>query len=76
MIFNRSDGAIALRPLVERAFEQPKVSIDFAGFSGETLHGVIQEPLDKIRVGSSCPRALTSASWFRTPASPGHFLPS
>jgi hypothetical protein len=47
----RNTRAVALRPHVERAFEQPKVSIDFAGFSGETLHGVIQEPLDKIRVG-------------------------
>jgi hypothetical protein len=43
---------------VERAFEQPKVSIDFAGFSGETLHGVIQEPLDKIRVGQLVPESI------------------
>lgn len=47
-----------LRPHVERAFEQPKVSIDFAGFSGETLHGVIQEPLDKIRVGQLVPESI------------------
>ena len=46
----RTARAIALRPHVERAFEQSKVSIDFAGFSGETLHGAPQEPLDKIRV--------------------------
>jgi DNA-binding transcriptional regulator YhcF (GntR family) len=54
----RTARAIALRPLVERAFEQPKVSIDFAGFSGETLHGVIQEPLDKIRVGQLVPESI------------------
>ncbi|HEX4659739.1 MAG TPA: GntR family transcriptional regulator, partial [Streptosporangiaceae bacterium] len=54
----RTARAIALRPLVERAFEQPKVSIDFAGFSGETLHGVIQEPLDKIRIGQLVPESI------------------
>ncbi len=54
----RTTRAVALRPHVERAFEQPKVSIDFAGFSGETLHGVIQEPLDKIRVGQLVPESI------------------
>lgn len=47
-----------LRPHVERAFEAPKVSVDFAGFSGETLHGVIQEPLDKIRIGQLRPESV------------------
>jgi DNA-binding transcriptional regulator YhcF (GntR family) len=54
----RTARAIALRPHVERAFEQPKVSIDFAGFSGETLHGVLQEPLDKIRLGQLVPESV------------------
>ncbi len=54
----RTARAIALRPHVERAFEQPKVSIDFSGFSGETLHGVIQEPLDKIRLGQLVPESI------------------
>jgi DNA-binding transcriptional regulator YhcF (GntR family) len=54
----RTARAIALRPHVERAFEQPKVSIDFSGFSGETLHGVIQEPLDKIRLGQLVPEII------------------
>ena len=54
----RTARAIALRPHVERAFEQPKVSIDFAGFSGETLHGVMQEPLDKIRAGQLVPQSI------------------
>lgn len=54
----RTARAVALRPHVERAFEQPKVSIDFAGFSGETLHGVLQEPLDKIRVGHLVPESI------------------
>jgi DNA-binding transcriptional regulator YhcF (GntR family) len=55
----RTTRAVALRPHVERAFEQPKVSIDFVGFSGETLHGVMQEPLDKIRLGQLLPEAIS-----------------
>jgi hypothetical protein len=50
--------SIGIRPYIERAFTREHVSIDFAGFSGETLHGVIQEPLDKIRVGHAKPRSL------------------
>jgi len=67
----RTARAIALRPNIERAFAQPKVSVDFAGFSGETLHGVMQEPLDKIRAGQLVPDSIdirilipdTSRSW-------------
>jgi DNA-binding transcriptional regulator YhcF (GntR family) len=55
----RSERPVGLRPHVERAFERPQVSIDFAGFSGETLHGVLQEPLDKIRVGRLTPEAIS-----------------
>jgi DNA-binding transcriptional regulator YhcF (GntR family) len=54
----RTTRAVALRPHVERAFEKPKVSIDFAGFSGETLQGVMQEPLDKIRLGQLVPESI------------------
>jgi hypothetical protein len=50
---------ISIRPYVEAAFDRDHVSIDFFGFSGETLHGVIQEPLDKIRTGQLKPRSLT-----------------
>lgn len=49
---SRAERPVGLRPHVERAFEQrPDVTIDFAGFSGETLLGVLQEPLDKVRAG-------------------------
>jgi hypothetical protein len=34
------------------------VTIDFAGFSGETLHGALQEPLDKIRAGRLTPESV------------------
>jgi hypothetical protein len=51
--------SIGIRPFVEQAFAREHVTIDFAGFSGETLHGVIQEPLDKIRIGRIRPASLT-----------------
>ncbi|HUY49689.1 MAG TPA: hypothetical protein VMV92_28895 [Streptosporangiaceae bacterium] len=53
-----STPSIGIRPFIERAFTREHVSIDFAGFSGETLHGVTQEPLDKIRLGHSKPKSL------------------
>jgi hypothetical protein len=48
-----------LRPYIEQAFTAEHVIIDFAGFSGETLHGVIQEPLDKIRTGQLKPASVS-----------------
>lgn len=50
---------VGIRPHMERAFQCEHVSIDFFGFSGETLHGVIQEPLDKIRAGQLHPSSVT-----------------
>jgi hypothetical protein len=51
--------------------------VDFAGFSGKTLHGAIAEPLDKIRAGRLRPESLrvrllvpdTSAPWTLLPPS-------
>src|SRR5215472_12396810 len=48
-----------LRPFIEQAFTREHVIIDFAGFSGETLHGVVQEPLDKIRTGEIKPESVS-----------------
>lgn len=48
-----------LRPFIEKAFTHEHVAIDFAGFSGETLHGVVQEPLDKIRSGQLKPASVS-----------------
>lgn len=53
-----TDRPVGLRPHIERAFEAPHVSIDFAGFSGETLHGAIQEALDKVRAGRLTPESI------------------
>lgn len=54
----RTERPVGLRPHIESAFETQKVTIDFAGFSGETLAGVIQEPLDKIRIGRLRPESI------------------
>jgi DNA-binding transcriptional regulator YhcF (GntR family) len=54
----RTERPVGLRPHIERAFEAENVTIDFAGFSGETLHGAMQEPLDKIRVGRLRPKSI------------------
>jgi DNA-binding transcriptional regulator YhcF (GntR family) len=54
----RTERPIGLRPHVEQAFTQPEVRIDFSGYTSETLHGVIQEPLDKIRVGRLTPESI------------------
>lgn len=50
---HRTARPVGLRPIVERAFQQPHVAIDFFGFTAETLLGVIHEPLDKIRSGAA-----------------------
>jgi DNA-binding transcriptional regulator YhcF (GntR family) len=55
----QTERPVGLRPHVEAAFDRPHVSVDFAGFSGETLHGMLQEPLDKIRAGRLTPESLT-----------------
>ena len=56
---NRTERPAGLRPYVEQAFAKQHVTIDFAGFSSETLHGALQEPLDKIRVGRLTPSSIT-----------------
>ena len=43
---------------LEAAFERPHVSIDFAGFSGETLRDALAEVLDKVRVGRLAPETI------------------
>lgn len=54
----RTERPIGLRPHIERAFEQPNVEIDFSGYTAETLHGIIAEPLDKIRSGRLSPTSI------------------
>jgi DNA-binding transcriptional regulator YhcF (GntR family) len=54
----RTERPVGLRPHLEQAFEASAVTIDFVGFSGETLHGAISEPLDRIREGRLRPESL------------------
>jgi DNA-binding transcriptional regulator YhcF (GntR family) len=54
----RTERPVELRPHVEAAFDLQDVAIDFAGFSGETLHGALSEPLDKVRAGRVSPRSV------------------
>lgn len=54
----RTERPVGLRPHVEAVFEEAGVRIDFSGYTAETLHGVIQEPLDKIRHGRLTPEAV------------------
>lgn len=66
----RTERPVGLRPHLERAFAEPNVTIDFAGFSGETLHGAISEPLDRIRDGRFRPDSLTVRILVPDPATP------
>src|SRR5689334_3029653 len=66
----RTERPVGLRPHIERAFEAEEVTIDFAGFSGETLHGVITEPLDKIRIGRLRPKSITVRLLLPDPSKP------
>jgi hypothetical protein len=55
----KTQRAVELRPHIEEAFKAPHVSLDFAGFSGETLAAAISEALDKIRVGEFVPETIS-----------------
>jgi DNA-binding transcriptional regulator YhcF (GntR family) len=54
----RTAKPVGLRPHIERAFEAEEVRIDFSGYTAETLHGIIAEPLDKVREGRLTPRSI------------------
>lgn len=54
----KTQRAVELRPHIEAAFERAHVSIDFAGFSGETLRDAVTEALDKIRIGRLAPETI------------------
>jgi DNA-binding transcriptional regulator YhcF (GntR family) len=55
----RTARPVGLRPVMQRAFEQSRVGVDFFGFTAETLLGALQEPLDKIRAGGPAPESIT-----------------
>lgn len=55
---HRTERPIGLRPHIENAFEAETVRIDFSGYTAETLHGILSEPLDKVRAGRLTPKAI------------------
>ncbi|MFE3201425.1 GntR family transcriptional regulator [Embleya sp. NPDC059237] len=55
----RTERPVGLRPHLEQAFTEQQVTIDFAGFSSETLHNAMQEPLDKVRSGRLTPESIS-----------------
>ena len=54
----QTQRAVELRPHIETAFDRAHVSIDFAGFSGETLRDAMAEVLDKVRAGRLAPESI------------------
>ncbi|EXG79161.1 GntR family transcriptional regulator [Cryptosporangium arvum] len=67
----QTQRAVELRPHIEAAFEQPHVSIDFAGFSGETLRDAMAEALDKVRAGRHAPESIAVRVLLSDMAAPG-----
>ncbi|WP_020522393.1 winged helix-turn-helix domain-containing protein [Catelliglobosispora koreensis] len=55
----QTERPVGLRPHVEDLFTSENVTIDFAGFGAETLHGALSEPLDKVRAGQLTPSSLS-----------------
>ena len=54
----KTERPVGLRPHIEGAFEADTVTIDFSGYTAETLHGILTEPLDKVRMGRLTPKAI------------------
>ena len=62
----RTARPVGLRPHIEHAFGQEHVRIDFSGYTAETLHGMLAEPLDKVREGRLSPSPSRSGCCSRT----------
>jgi DNA-binding transcriptional regulator YhcF (GntR family) len=54
----RTARPIGLTPHLEQGFKSPQVRIDFSGYTAETLHGIVTEPLDRIREGGLHPESI------------------
>lgn len=54
----RTARPVGLRPHIEQAFQAEDVHIDFSGYTAETLHGILAEPLDKVREGRLAPKSI------------------
>lgn len=47
----RQSRPVGLRPHLEDALRQSEMTVDFFGYTAETLAGAFSEPLDKVRAG-------------------------
>lgn len=65
-----TERPVGLRPHIEEAFRRPNVTVDFAGFTGETLHGALTETLDKIRAGHITPDSASIRILLPDPTGP------
>lgn len=54
----RTERPVGLRPHIENAFVAEQVLIDFSGYTAETLHGILSEPLDMVRSGRLTPQSI------------------
>lgn len=54
----QTERPVGLRPHIGAAFDQAHISIDFAGFSGETLGNALAEAFDKVKVGRLTPDSI------------------
>lgn len=54
----RTARPVGLRPHIEQAFHAEAVRIDFSGYTAETLHGILSEPLDRVREGRLAPSSI------------------
>lgn len=54
----RAGKPVELRPHLQQAFRAENVTIDFAGFTAETLSNALAEPLDLVRTGNLSPTTI------------------
>lgn len=57
-VADRTPKPVDVRPHIEEALAQGWLSIDFVGFTAETLYGALSEPLDQIRSRRWSPRTV------------------
>jgi DNA-binding transcriptional regulator YhcF (GntR family) len=70
---SRRRSPIDLRQLLRSAFDRPHVSIDYAGFRGETLSHTLPDALDEIRAGRVDVRSIRLRMLLADPEAPTPF---
>ncbi|MDO5698614.1 MAG: GntR family transcriptional regulator [Dermatophilus congolensis] len=54
----RAGKPVELRPHLQQAFRAENVTLDFSGFTAETLSNALAEPLDLVRTGNLSPATI------------------